>query len=69
LSNEVARANDLQDLLVVVLDQRELEPVFRWVNGNGSRPRRPIETVDRLALDAREIYRLVERTDDAIVAV
>lgn len=52
---------------MVVLDERELEAVLGWVEGNGLRPRRPVEAVDDFALNACKVNRIVERADDAVV--
>ena len=69
LADEVGSPDDMENLVVVVTNKGELEPVFGGINGDGLGPCAAIEAVDRLALDASEIHRLLEGTDDTIVAV
>lgn len=69
LADEVARLDDLQDLVVVVAHERKLEAVLGRIDRDGARARVAVEAVDRLAFDARKVHGLVERTNDAVVAV
>lgn len=53
---------------MVVPEQRELEAVLRGVNGDGARPRRAVEAVYSLALDPRQVDRVVESADNTMIA-
>ena len=69
LPEERRRADDVQHLLVVVLEERELEAVLSRVEGDGARAGGAVEAVGGLALDAGEVDGDVEGADDAVVAI
>jgi hypothetical protein len=68
LPEQSRSANDIQHLLVVVLKQRELEAVLRRVEGDGPGACRTVQTMHCLALDAGQVYRVIQRADYAMVA-
>lgn len=53
---------------MIVPEQSKLEPVFRRVKCNCSRARGTVQAVSGLALDAREINRIVECAYHPIIA-
>jgi len=67
LADQVGGLDDTQHFVVVVLDERKLEPILSGVHRNGSRLGGTIEAVDRFAFDAGEVYWLLQGPDDAIV--
>lgn len=52
---------------MVVPEQRKLETVLDGVDGDGARPRRAVEAMYSLALDACQVDRVVEGANDAMV--
>lgn len=69
LTNQVGSSNDLEYLIVVLANERELESVLGWVDSNSARLGGSVETVHDLTLDASEVNGLVERLDDTIITV
>ena len=68
LTEQRRSTDDVQHFLVIVLEGRELEAVLRWVESDGPQACRTVKTVDGLALDAGQIYWVIQRADDAMVA-
>ena len=69
LSNKIRSLDYSQDLIIVILDQREFEFVLCRIHCNGSWARRTVEAVDILPFDTGEVYRLLEGPNDAIISV
>lgn len=69
LSHEIGRANNVQDLVVILPQERQFEAILSGIDGDSSRLGVAIQTVHHLALDAREVDRLFQRLDDAIVPI
>jgi hypothetical protein len=69
LTDEVGATDDLEHLVIVLPNQRELEPVLCRVYRDRPRLGGAVEAVDDLALDAGEIDGLLERLDDPVVAL
>jgi hypothetical protein len=69
LAQQIRRANEIQDFVVVVTDEREFESIFGGINGDGTRPGRTIQAVHGLALDASQIHRVVEGANDPVITV
>lgn len=68
LSHEIAGPDNVQHFVVVVADERELEAVLGRIDRDCLRLRRAIEAMDRLALDTRQVDRLIKSLYNAIVA-
>jgi hypothetical protein len=62
-------ADDVQHFLVIVAKQSKLESVLSGVEGNGARASGSVKAVDGFAFDSCKINGVVERADDAMVAV
>lgn len=69
LTQERRSLNNVKHLLVVVLEQSQLETVFRRIEGNGPGTSRTIQAVCRLSFDTGEVYRVVQGADDTGVPV
>ncbi len=69
LTDEVAVLDDGQDVVVLALYQRQLEAELGRVDGDVLRTSRSVETGDGFALDSGKIDGLLERLDDAVVAL
>ncbi len=67
LTDEVAGADDLENLVVVLANESELEAVLRRVDGDGSRLGRSVEAVNCGSLHSREVDGLLKGLDDTIV--
>ena len=67
LPDEITAPDDLQDLVVVLSHEGQLEAVLGRVDGDCSWLGSAVETMDHLALDASEVYRLIEGFDDAVI--
>jgi hypothetical protein len=68
LPDQIGRSDNLQHLVVVLADERQLESILCRINRDGLRLGRAVEAVHDLALDASKVDRLIERLDDPIVA-
>ena len=68
LTDQVRRANDLQDLVIVFADESELEAILGGVDGDSPWLSGAVEAVNNLALDSSEIHGLIKRLDDAVVS-
>ena len=53
------QAVQTQRFVIVLVVERKLKAVLRWVNGELAHGRSPIEAVDGFPLDADEVKRLV----------
>ena len=69
LAEQVRRPDEVQDLVVVVPDERVLEAVFGRVDGDGAGAGGAVEAVHGFAFDAGEVDGVVEGADYAVVAV
>lgn len=61
--------DDLEHLIVIPLDQRQLELIFDGIDGKDSRLGITVEVVQAAALDAHEVDSLVEGANNAIVTL
>ena len=68
LSQEIRRANNVQHLFMVVAEKCQLETVLRGVDRDRAGSCGPVKAVDRLALDASEVYRVVQGADHTVVS-
>lgn len=69
MTDKAGGLDDLEHLIIVSLDQRQLEPVLSRINFQDSRLGTAVQAVDVPALDLDEINSLVEGANDAIVTV
>lgn len=69
LANQVGRADDLENLVVVLLDQRQLESILCRINGDGSGLCLTIQAVNSGTLDSSQVYRLFQRLDNTVIPV
>lgn len=69
LTHERGSLDNVQHFFKVVLQQSQFEAVLGGIEGNGTWSRGSVKTVDGLSLDASQIYRVVECTDDTVVSV
>lgn len=69
LTHERGSLDNIQHFFEVVLEQREFEAVLGRIKGNSTGSRGSVKTVNSLSLDASQIYRVVECTDDTVVSV
>jgi hypothetical protein len=67
LTDEIAAADDLKHLVVVLSDKGKFESVLGRVDGDGPRLGGSVQAVDNLPLDSGEVDGLLERLDDTIV--
>ena len=58
----------MQNLVIVLLHKRQLEPIFRRFDGNGAHFAVPVKDVEALPLHFGQVYGLFDRTDNAVVA-
>ena len=68
LSQEIRRANNVQHFFMVVAKKCKLEAILCGVDRNRAGSCGPIQAVDRLALDASEVYGVIQRTDHTVVS-
>jgi len=68
LSDQIGVSNDLQNFIVVLLDEGELETVFRGIDLDRSRSRGPVQAVNGRSLDSSQVDRLLQRLDDPVIA-
>lgn len=61
--------NYSQNLVIIVLDQREFKLVFGGIHCNGTWPRGAIQAVNVLPFDTSEVDRLLEGSNNAVVSV
>ena len=59
----------MEDLVIIVADERELETVLGRIDGNRARASRTVKAVNGLALHTREVNRVVERAYDSMVPI
>jgi hypothetical protein len=69
LAQQIRRANEIQDFIVIITNEREFESIFGGINGDGTRPSRTIQAVHSLALDTSQIHRVVEGTNNPVITV
>lgn len=69
LSDQVRVANDLQDLVVILLDQGQLEPILGGVDLNGARASSAVKTVYCGSLDAGKVDWLLQSLDNTVITV
>lgn len=68
LSQQVRRTNDIQHLFIVVAQKSELEAILSGIDRDRARTCRTVETVHDFAFDTRQIDRIIESANDAVVA-
>ena len=68
LSQEIRRANNVQHFFMVVAKKCKLEAILCGVDRNRAGSCGPVKAVDRLALDASEVYRVVRGADHTVVS-
>lgn len=69
LAQQTRSANEIQDFVIVVADERKLKPILCRVNGDGTRPSGAVQTVHNLALDTSQVDWVVKGANDPMVAV
>ena len=69
LADQAARADNTEHFVVALVYKRQLEAVLGRVNGNRARAALAVKAVDRRATHARQVHGLLERLDDASVAL
>lgn len=69
LAQQARSTNEIQDFIIIVTDERKLESIFCWINGDGTRPSRAVQTVHDLALDSSQVHWVVKGANDPVVAV
>jgi hypothetical protein len=69
LAKQIRRANEIQDFVIVVTDERKLEPIFSGINGDGTRPSGTVQAMHSLALDTSQVHWVVEGTNNPVITV
>ena len=68
LSQEIRRANNVQHFFMVVAEKCQLETVLSGVDRDRAGSCGPVKAVDRLALDASEVYGVIQRANHTMVS-
>ena len=68
LPKKIRRADNVQHFFMVVAKKCKLEAILCGVDRNRAGSCGPIQAVDRLALDASEVYGVIQRTDHTVVS-
>ncbi len=69
LAQQIRSTNEIQDLVIIVTDERKLESIFCGVNSNGTRSSRAVQTVHDLAPDSSQVDWVVKGANDTVVAI
>jgi hypothetical protein len=69
LAQQIRRANEIQDFVIIVTDERKLESIFCGVNGDSTRPGGTVQAVHSLALDTSQIHRVVKSANNPVITV
>ena len=67
LADKLGVAHHVQHLIILAVDERQLELVFRGVNAENSRTTLAVQAVDAVSLDACHIDGKIQCSDDAMV--
>ena len=68
LTQQIRRADNVQHFFMIVPEKCQLETVLRGVDRDRAGPCGPVKAVDRLALDASEVYGVIQRADHTVVS-
>lgn len=69
LSNQLLRFHDIEDVFVPLVHQGNLEEVLRGVDGEFASVALTVHVAEKVVLDSSEIDWVIERANDAIIAV
>jgi hypothetical protein len=69
LAQQTRSANEIQDFVIVVADERKLKSILCGVNGDSTRTSGTVQTVHNLALDASQVDWVVKGANDPMVAI
>jgi hypothetical protein len=69
LAQQTRSANEIQDFVIVVADERKLKSILCGVNGDGTRTSGTVQTVYNLALDASQVDWVVKGANNPVVAI
>lgn len=67
LTQERRSLDDIQHFFVVVFEKSELESILSWVEGDGARAGRAIETVDSFSFDTGQVDWVVQCADHTMI--
>ena len=68
LTQEIRGTNNIQHFLIVAPQEGQFEAVLSGVDRDRAGSCGPVEAVDRLAFDASEVYRVVQRANHTMVS-
>ena len=69
LADEVRSLNNVKHLFVVITQERKLESILRWINGDRSWTCRTVEAMHNWSLNSSKIDRVVQGTNDTGIAI
>lgn len=67
--NSKNQPNPQANLIIFMVDQGELEAVFRWVNGEDAWPAFPVQTVHTVSPHTGHIDGQIKSPDDAVITL